>query len=78
VEGGKDIGGGGVWGGGGGGGGGGAFSLQRFRDTPHSTNETGATNCYIHKTDEKHADRHENIGAMKWCLEHRAGCCSSA
>jgi len=37
-------------------------------ETPHSTNETGATNCYIQKTEEKHADRHENIGAMKWRL----------
>ena len=27
------------------------------------------------KTEEKHADRHENIDAMKWRLEH---CCSSA
>ena len=26
------------------------FSRWRFRDTPHSTNETGATNCYIQKT----------------------------
>jgi len=43
-----------------------------LRDTPHSTNETGATNCYIQKTEEKHGDRHENIDAMKWRLEHRA------
>ena len=42
------------------------FSCKRFRDTPrHSTNEAGATNCYIQKTEEKHADRHENIDAMK-------------
>jgi len=26
-----------------------------FLDTPHSTNETGATNCYIQKTIEKEA-----------------------
>jgi len=24
-----------------------------LRDTPHSTNETGATNCYIQKTEKK-------------------------
>ena len=41
-------------------------------ETPHSTNETGATNCYIQKTEVKHADRHEDIDAMKWRLEHRA------
>jgi len=31
------------------------------------------------KTDEKHADRHENIDAMKWRLEQEFPyCCSSA
>ena len=35
------------------------FSRQRFRETPHSTNETGATNCYTYRRQKrkKHADR---------------------
>jgi len=29
-----------------------------LENTPHSTNETGATNCYIQETEEKEARRH--------------------
>jgi len=41
------------------------FLMLAFTDSSHHTNETGATNCYIQKTEEKHADRHENIDAIQ-------------
>jgi len=44
-------------------------SRASILETPHSTNKTGVTNCYIQKTEEKHADRHENIDAMKWLTQ---------
>jgi len=40
----------------------------RFRDAPHSTHETGATDCYIQKREEKHADRHDSGMPTTWVL----------
>jgi len=40
------------------------FSRKRFRDTPHSTNEAGATQTATYRRQK----RSENIDAMKWRL----------